>query len=70
MIILTYDVLPKHVLCDVLKERGEHWQQSHGGVVDDLSHPLRLSPGVSELALVEVLQSFFQVLSRVVKERP
>lgn len=70
MAILTYEVLPKGVLCDVLKEGGEDGEQGHCCVVDDLGHPLGLAFGVGELALLEVVNGLLQVLSSIVEEGP
>lgn len=35
---LTYDVVSKLVLCDVVEQRGEDRQQGHGGVVNVLRY--------------------------------
>lgn len=67
---LTYEVLSKHVLSDVLEQGGEDGQQGEGGVVDDLSDASRLLSAVGELAQLQVLLSLLQVLGCTVEVRP
>lgn len=69
-LVRTNEVFPKHILSNVLKQRGEDRKQSKGGVVDDLSDTSWLLPAVSELAKLEVFLSLLQVFSRTVEVGP
>lgn len=65
----TDQVLPELVLADVLEQGGQHRQQRHRRVVDDLRDAPRLAAGVRELALLQVLQGPVQVLRCAVQKR-
>ncbi|PWA14116.1 hypothetical protein CCH79_00016700 [Gambusia affinis] len=67
MSLRTHEVLSKHILPNVLKQGGQHWQQGEGGVVDDLSHSAWLLSGVGELAQLQVLLSFLQIFCHTIK---
>lgn len=65
----TDQVFPELVLADVLEQGGQHRQQRHRRVVDDLRDAPRLAAGVRELALLQVFQGPVQVLRRAVQKR-
>lgn len=67
---LTDEILSEQVLPDVLKQRGQHRQQRHRRVVDDLRDALGLRPRVCELTLPQVVHGFLQIFRRVIEKRP
>lgn len=69
-LVRTNEVFPKHILSNVLKQRGEDRKQSKGGVVDDLSDTSWLLPAVSELAKLQVFLSLLQIFCCTVEVGP
>lgn len=62
---LTHDIISKLVLCDVVEEGGEDWEEGDGGVVNVLGHAFDLlmkRRRTSLLIITEYFEYFEQVI--------